>query len=198
MKPLRTLLIASLALCALPAAAAAAGDEDASAFGHALTLVQTFVRIAADAESPQASAKAIEDVLAGRNPEANRAAAGLLEEVTADMPAQYRDKVASIGRDLAALARRDAAARPLDPASAQRALQARKELTAMGLRYYDESQFLDAVKRGDVLAVERYIAGGGVDLSTRDTEGRSALDIARARGHDAVAGLLARNLPAAR
>jgi hypothetical protein len=33
----------------------------------------------------------------------------------------------------------------------------------MGLRYYDETQFSDAVKRGDKLAVDLFIAGNGID-----------------------------------
>lgn len=190
MKPLRKLAV-SLAFCAAPAAAQ--GDEDASALGHALTLVHTFVSIAAHAESAEASAKAFDEVLAGRDPQANQAAAGLLAEMTADMPARHRDKVGAIGRDLVALARSSG------PGNERRkALQARKDLAEMGLRYYDDKQFLDAVKRDDALAVELYIAGQGVDLSSRDAQGRSALEIARANGNQALAGLLARNLRAAR
>jgi len=141
-------------------------------------------------------------VLAGRNPETNRAIAGLLEEATADMPTEYRDRVGSIGRDLAALARREMGkSTPTSMAatpSADAALQARKDLTAMGLHYYDANQFLDAVKRNDALAAELYIVGKGVSLSSRDWTGRDAAEIARANGNTRLAELLARNLPAAR
>ena len=49
---------------------------------------------AAPAHTPYAGglAPALNDVLAGRNSEANRAIAGMLDEATADMPAEYRDR----------------------------------------------------------------------------------------------------------
>jgi hypothetical protein len=194
MKALRTLLIASLLAPASAHAAAADDDDGWLSFGHALSLVQVFVRLAGNPEQAQ---KGFDDVLAGRNPEANRALAGLFEEMTADMPAEYKGQVASIGRDLASLARRQAAsagrsALPQDP------LQARKDLTAMGLRYYDPKDFLDAVRRDDLLAVELFVAGRGVNLSSKDADGRTAADIARANGNAAMGELLARSLPAAR
>src|SRR5712671_4343780 len=96
----RVLAVVSMLACTAPAFAA----ED-EAFGHALTLVQMFVRVAAQSDDPKASLKALDDVLAGRNTEANRAFAGLMEEATADMPAENRDKVASIVRELAAILR---------------------------------------------------------------------------------------------
>lgn len=160
MKPLTLCLLIAGFLAAVPANAAA---ED-EALGHALTLVQMFVRAASQSTDPNASLKAIDEVLAGRNTEANRAFAGLLEEATAGMPSAQRDQVAAIGMDLAALARKEAARAPvLSPAWADGALQARKDLTAMGLRYYDEQQFLDAVKRRDKLAVDLFVAGKGID-----------------------------------
>ncbi|HZQ71919.1 MAG TPA: hypothetical protein VFB08_03310 [Burkholderiales bacterium] len=201
---MKTLLALLLALSSLSGCAASAppqqDDDGWQAFGHALTLVQTLVGIAARSDDPQANLKGIDDVLAGRNPEANTAIAGLLQDATADMPPQYRDKVASIGRDLTTLARRgiaDAAAQP-PIGGADAALQARKDLTAMGLSYHDPKQFLDAVKRDDALAAELFIQGRGVNLSARDADGRSALDIARANGNTRLAQLLARSLPAAR
>lgn len=44
------------------------------------------------------------------------------------------------------------------------ALEARKELTAMGLQYYDQEQFVSAIRRGDMLALELFVIGGGVNL----------------------------------
>ncbi len=168
MKLVRLLLSASLAFlsiagCAAPPAAPAASTED-ELLNHALTLVETLVHAAAKSDDPQASLKAVDDVLAGRNPQANQALQGLLNEATADMSPANRDRVASIGRDMTALARRQAAAaQPAQDSAADRALQARKDLNAMGLRYYDEDQFRAAVKRGDKLAVDLFIAGKGID-----------------------------------
>jgi hypothetical protein len=115
------------------------------------------------------------------------------------MPPEYRSRVASIGQDIAALARKQAAAAPtIGRPSADRALQARKDLTAMGLKYHDPKDFLDAVRRDDALAVELFIEGRGVNVGARDAQGKSALDIAQARGNRPMADLLARSLPAAR
>ena len=196
MKLIRIVLLVPMMALALPAQAATEDEEGWTAFGHALTLAQVLMRIAAQSDDPQ---KGFDDVLAGRSTEANRAIAGMLEEATADMPPEYRSRVASIGQDIATLARKQAASAPPSAApSADRALQARKDLTAMGLRYHDPKDFLDAVKRDDALAVELFIEGRGVNLAARDPQGHSALDIARARGNQPMAALLARNLPAAR
>ena len=178
-------------LCALPIAASAA-EEDAG-FGHVLTLIQTFTSIAAQSAAPE---RDIADVLAGRNEQANRAASGLLREMTADLPPAYRSQMSAIGADLLSIARRQAALPA--PASASDALQARKDLAGMGLKYHDAGDFLDAVKRNDDIAVERFIAGKGVDLGATDWRGRTAADIARANGNERLAALLARNLPAGR
>lgn len=191
MKLARSLTIASLAFSALPVAAAS--EDGDRVLGHMLTLMQSVVRIAAHSETPQESLRAFDEVLAGRNAEVNRAVMGLFDEMTVDLSARNRDRIAAIGRDLATIGRKDMQRQPrVEP------LRARKDLNAMGLRYYDEKQFLDAVKRNDELAVELFIAGRGVDLSGRDADGRSALEIARDNGNAPLAELLSRNLPAAR
>jgi Skp family chaperone for outer membrane proteins len=186
-------------LCFVPflattAAAPAHAAED-EAFTHALTLVQMFVRTAAQSDDPKAALKVLDDVLAGRNTEANRALAGLLEEATSDMSAEHKDKVASIGRDLAGMARKEVGRTPVESVSADRSLQARKDLTSMGLKYYDSAQFLDAVKRDDALAVELFLLGRGINVSAKGGDGRTALDIAKANKNDRLAALLGRNAP---
>ena len=193
MKTIRVLLAAALLVPALSARAATDDEEGWKAFGHALTLAQVLMRIAAQSDDPN---KGFDDVLAGRSTEANRAIAGLLEEATADMPAEYRARVATMGQDIAAIARKQVG-KPA-PISTDSAIQARKDLTAMGLKYHDPKDFLDAVKRDDSLAVELFIAGRGVNLGATDAQGKSALEIARSRGNQPLADLLARSLPAAR
>jgi hypothetical protein len=194
MKFIRILFISVLLVPALPAQAA---EGEWPAFGHALTLVHLFVRIAAESETPQQSLKAVDDVLLGRNAAANEAVAGLLKEMLVDVPREHRATIAAIGRDLAAVARKNRgkqaeAQTRVDP------LQARKDLTGMGLTYHDSRQFLDAVKRNDAIAAELFIAGGGVDLAARDFWGRDAVDFARANGNERLAELIARNRPAER
>jgi hypothetical protein len=188
-------LARALALVAAFACAAPAFAAEDEAFTHALTLVQMFVRLSAQSDDPKTSLKAIDDVLAGRNTEANRAFAGLLEEATSDMSTEHRDRVASIARDLASTARKEIAKAPTDPIPVERSLQARKDLTSMGLRYYDHAQFLDAVKRNDALAAELYLIGRGINPSAKGADGRSALDLARANKNDRLAELLAKNIP---
>ena len=190
MKALPVLFAAALA------APVAHAEEQDKAFSHFLTLVQTFTSIAAQSTTPE---RDIADVMAGRNEQANRAASGLLQEITADIPPAQRSQMSAIGADLLSIARRSAtpfsaptAASPTD------AIQARKDLTAMGLKYYDSGEFLDAVKRDDSVAVELFIAGKAVNLGTTDWRGRNAAEIARANGNERLASLLARNLPAAR
>lgn len=45
------------------------------------------------------------------------------------------------------------------------ALDARSHLTAMGLQYFSQEQFSAAVERGDKLAVDLFIIGGGVEIT---------------------------------
>jgi len=202
--------IAASVLAALLSPLAVQASED-EAFGHALTLVQMFVRSAMLSDDPKAGLAALDNVLSGRNTEANHAFAGLFQEATADLPAQHRDKVAAIGRDLAGVARKEIGKEqarlqfePIGyerqayerPRAVEAALQARKDLTAMGLRYYDGAQFLDSVKRDDTLAVELYLLGAGVDVAGKGRDGRTALDIARANRNERLADLISRKLPA--
>jgi hypothetical protein len=190
MKALYLLLVAALA------APVAHAEEQDKAFGHFLTLIQTFTSIAAQSNAPE---RDIAEVFAGRNEQANLAASGLLQEITADMSPATRSQMSAIGADLVSIARRSATPFTApSQASATDAVQARKDLTAMGLKYHDSGDFLDAVKRNDALAVELFIAGRGVDLGATDWRGRTAAEIARANGNERLAALLSRNPPAAR
>ncbi|MBV9190065.1 MAG: hypothetical protein JOZ85_06250 [Betaproteobacteria bacterium] len=193
---MKSLRILFLALALLPMTVRAADDsQDWTAFGHMLTLLQTAMRIGASPFPDQA----MTDLLAGRNYEANQAIASLFAGATAEMPDEYRQRIAAMGREMASLALKQQAAAPATTAiSADRTLQARKDLTAMGLHYYDHNEFLDAVKRNDELATELFIAGKGVNLTERAWSGRTALDIARDNGNTRLADLIAKNLPVGR
>ncbi len=186
---IRILFLSLLLVSSITARAADTRDGDWTAFGQMLTLVETMIHASTQPNPDRAMA----DVLAGRNPQANAAISNIFADTTADMPEEYRDRVAAIGRELAGYA----ATHPATD-SGDRALQARKDLNAMGLRYYDEKQFLDAARRNDSLAVELFIAGRGVNLGAKTWDGRTALDIARDNGNTQLADLLSRNLPARR
>jgi len=165
MHAIRVLAIA--ALIGAPAAYAADDADDWKLIGGILALVQQVVHQAANSPDPAAAQKSVDVILSGGNEQANRVAAGVLDEVLQDVPAEQRGTFVAIGRDLLTLARRDqarAAAQPrtgLEP-GVDEALRARKELHAMGLKYWDEQQFLEAVRRGDRIAVDLFLAARGL------------------------------------
>jgi hypothetical protein len=198
MKFVRVLLLGALVATALPVRAAE--EPGQSALGHALTLVHMFVRIAAESESsPAAHLRALDEVLAGRNAAANEAVAGLLKDMLTDLSPENRATVAAIGRDLVSVARKNLLGlKRGETLFPDRALDARKQLTGMGLTYHDSKQFLDAVKRNDTIAAELFIAGRGVDLSATDFWGRDAVDFARRNNNEPLAQLILRSRPAAR
>ena len=77
-----------------------------------------------------------------------------------------------------------------DP-SAPPALTARKELTAIGLQYYSQDQFVEAVRRGDVMAVKLFITGGAVSTANPDRQGVTPLAAAQTTGRKEILELLA-------
>lgn len=72
------------------------------------------------------------------------------------------------------------------------AADARKELTAMGLQYFSQEQFVAAIRRGDALAVDLFIAGAGVDLNA-EGPGGTPLAIAEGSGRQEIAATLKTN-----
>lgn len=173
MRPIRLAVLALLPLCAFPARASD-DAEDWKLIGGMLALVQQVVHLAATSPDRDAADKSVDAMLAGENAQANRVAAGLLNEVLQDVPAEQRGTFVAIGRDLLTLARRErerqrerggGAVVPGTPSGAPLSLdplQARKELHAMGLNYWDEQQFLAAARRGDRIAVDLFLAGKGL------------------------------------
>ena len=195
MKVISILFAAVLAWAPTGALGFGSGADEDQGFANMLALLQSVVGVAAHSEDPKAVERRMDEIFAGQNPEANRAAEALLDDMTRDMSEAERQSFLALARDLMVLARREharamAEPRPLATFDAARALAARKELTAMGLRYYDAEQFLDAVKRDDALAVALYIEGRGVNLAARDADGRTALEIAQAKGNRQIAGML--------
>ena len=155
-----------MTLLAMVSSAARAGVDDAedrALLSGVLALVQPIVHLAAHSPDPKAARKAIDAMLGGRNDEANRIAAGVFDGMLSDAAPEHRPALRAIGRDLLALARRDQARAGLLPQTeTAHAIEARKALHAMGLRYWDEQQFQDAVRRGDTIAIELYLAARGL------------------------------------
>jgi hypothetical protein len=195
MRAVRTIL-AGVLLASGQAQASAPGDEDWQLFGRVLSLVQSVVHGAAQSNDPRALEKGVDHLFSGEHREANNLAADLLGEAFDEMPSQYKGAALALAKDLATIARKERArqgalAGPSTSAAPDAALQARKDLTAMGLRYFDPAQFLEAVKRNDALAVELFIVARGVELSARDGEGLTAMALAQRQGNGRLVDLLA-------
>jgi len=69
-------------------------------------------------------------------------------------------------------------------------IEARKNLTAMGLSYFAQDQFIGAIRRKDEVAVKLFLDGGGVDVSARDKTGKTPVDIAKEVGAADLAQLI--------
>ena len=68
-------------------------------------------------------------------------------------------------------------------------LEARKQLTAMGLQYFDQAQFVSAIQRADQLAVALFVAGQGVSKDAV-VSGRTPLALAQELGKVEIVQLL--------
>ena len=175
---------AGVALAFVPAHAADSTSDDWATFGRFLSILEVMMQSAAKDDGKQAQ-QAVDEIFAGRNAEANE----LAKELFADVPAAEREKMAALGRSLVVLGLKQAA---VDARAAEEtaAITARKDLAGMGLVYHDPTQFLDAVRRGDVIAVRLFLAGRGVDPKTADIWGNTALDLARRNGNPELVALL--------
>jgi len=184
------IMLAGVLIVAGHASGAAGEEEDWKLFGRVLSLVQSVVHGAAKSDDPRALEKGVDHLFSGENREASRLASELMGEAFDDMPAQYRGAAVALAKDLATIARKERASQTA-ATSPDAALQARKDLSAMGLRYFDPIQFLDAIKRDDLLAAQLYVVAGAVDLGARDGDGLTALQIAQRRNNKDIAQLLA-------
>ena len=102
-----------MTLLAIIASSARADAEDRALLSGVLALVQPIVHLAAHSPDPQAARKAIDAMLAGRNDEANRFAAGVFDGMLSDVPPEHRPALRAIGRDLLIVLRRQQALREL-------------------------------------------------------------------------------------
>ncbi|KAB8042691.1 hypothetical protein [Janthinobacterium aquaticum] len=56
---------------------------------------------------------------------------------------------------------------------------ARKELTAMGFKFFDQDQFVDAARRNDFLTVRLFLAAAAIRPGSPDSKGDTALSFAK-------------------
>ena len=183
-------LVAAAGIGAANAQGTSPSSADWATIGRFLSLVQVFMQAACPPGAtqpcdPNAAQKAVDDIANGRNSEAN----ALMLDLFAEVPAPEREKMLAIGRSMVAMNRKQmAAGAPVQGDSS--AMQARKDLTAIGLSYHDREQFLDAVKRKDAIAVRLFLIGRGVDPNAKDAWGNSALELARRGGDPEIIALL--------
>jgi len=185
----------SVLLAGAPARAADAGNG--LPLSSVLALMQEVMETAAAAPpgaEQRAMDMAVRDILTGRNARAN----ALAREIAPQLSLEDRERLAAIGRSAATLSDRAALAAPqaASPGAApldsdRQAIEARKDLAAIGLVYHDPKQFLDAVRRGDAIAARLFVAGRGVPLDARDADGATALDLARRGGNAELVALIA-------
>lgn len=157
-------VFAVLLLISTHARAAAQEPDDWQFMGGALALVQQFLHLAAHSPDPQAGQKAIDGMLSGKNPEANRIASGIVGDALLEVPPEYRAALLGIGRDLLVLAHRENTRQRTgyDVSRAEDAIQARKDLHGMGFTYHDAQQYADALKRGDEIAADLFRRARGL------------------------------------
>jgi len=189
-------LVAAAGIGAANAQSTAPSSADWATIGRFLSLVQVFMQSACPPGAsqpcdPNAAQKAVDDIANGRNTDAN----ALMLDLFAEVPAAEREKLLSIGRSMVVMSRKQMATAGTAQMPAQvygdsAAMQARKDLTAIGLSYHDREQFLDAVKRKDVIAVRLFLVGRGVDPNAKDAWGNSALELARRGGDPEIIALL--------
>ena len=101
---------------------------------------------------------------------------GATPSMPADVVAQLRAATAMLQQRRGELA--PAPVQQQGRADAQ--VQARKDLSAMGLSYFSQEQFVEAVKRDDKLACELFLAGGGVSATRKGRDGLTPAQLAKA------------------
>ena len=98
MRSVRVLALALLLPAAASAAPAPDDADDWKMIGGVLALVQQIVHQAVASPDGDAAGKSIDTMLAGKNAEANRLAAGAVDDVLQDMPAEQRAVFVALGR----------------------------------------------------------------------------------------------------
>ncbi len=75
-------------------------------------------------------------------------------------------------------------------ANAAQMVEARRQLTAMGLQYFSIDQFHEAIGRKDEMAVQLFLQAGAVKASVASTKGQTGLQVAQASGDAQMLALL--------
>jgi hypothetical protein len=70
------------------------------------------------------------------------------------------------------------------------AIEARKNITSMGMTYHSVDQLQDAIQRKDVLAVELFVKAAGVRANARGATGLTSAEVAQNIGDQALIDLI--------
>lgn len=97
----------------------------------------------------------------------------------AELAAQAPQTAAPIAAVPQPQAQHPAAQPQLDGGVDLSVLGARKELAAMGLKFYDQDQFVDAARRNDFLTVRLFLAAASIHPGAPDSKGDTALSFAK-------------------
>lgn len=82
---------------------------------------------------------------------------------------------------------------PITAGSIQAKVEARKNLTAMGMTYHSQEQFVAAIRRKDDVAVLLFLDAGGIDLNAKE-KGRTPLDVANDVGATEIGTMISERL----
>lgn len=107
------------------------------------------------------------------------------EAVAALIPKQVAQPVPA-----AVPAQLQAIAQPVATTPAQNKIEARKNLNAMGLTYHSQVQFFESIQRQDEVAVQLFLESGVVNAESKDSKGRTALQLAKSAGNASILALL--------
>lgn len=110
-------------------------------------------------------------------PDAEAVAALIPKEVVAPVQAQAQQQVL-------------ANAQPAALSPVQNKIEARKNLTAMGLTYHSQPQFFESIQRQDDVAVHLFLDSGAVNAQSKDAKGQTALQLAKSVGNASIVSLL--------
>lgn len=108
------------------------------------------------------------------------AVAKLIPPLTdAELAAQAQRSIAPVATPSVQQSQTDAAKRTMDGGVDLSLMGARKELTAMGFKFYDQDQFVDAARRNDFLTFRLFVAAAGIHPGAPDSKGDTALKFAK-------------------
>lgn len=82
-------------------------------------------------------------------------------------------------------------ANPATASTVNPMVEARRQLSSMGLTYFSVEHFHEAITRKDTLAVQLFLQGGAVKATATNAKGQTALELAKGGGDAEIMAMLA-------